>query len=232
MKNNLIYQYYLSYTGPNKELIKENISGFPKWAEIGIKSAKEYAKIIDVSYELNTTDLIGAPNQNLEACRLFMDPYFDKFDKILMLDVDTIVNTSDSIFEEQISDVGMIQEHSTGFTNEIISKLEKYGKVEFKKSSTNGQKRYLNGGVVLWSKEGRLKARERFGGLPVMRDYRETLKLNEQPYLNLMLTLHDIKVTELSNMWNRMNYMWQMGIPDGKINHFLAKHKERMKDYG
>jgi len=110
--------------------------------------------------------------------------------------------------------------------------LENYGDITFKKSSTYlNEKMYLNGGVVLWSKEGRLKARERFGGMEEIVRYRNTLKMNEQPYLNLMLNKHNLEVTEISNEWNRMNYMWAMGIPDGKINHFLATHKSRMKEF-
>ena len=61
--------------------------------------------------------------------------------------------------------------------------------------------------------------------------YRDTLRMNEQPYLNLMINKHDMHVVELSSQWNRMNYMWSFGIPDGKINHFLAKTKTRMKEF-
>lgn len=237
MENNLIYQYYLPYTGTNQNVIAEGKSGFPDWAYIGIESAKAYAKAINVEYELCTEIKINAPNQNLEACRVFMDSYFDQYDKVLMLDLDTIVFTSDNIFDEPIKDIGMIQDGGPGspqgFIQNIITQLETYSRIEFKKSKTfPNEKRYLNGGVVIWSKEGRLKAREKFGGLEEMYRYRETLKMNEQPYLNLMINKHDIEVTELSNKWNRMNYMWPDGKPDGKINHFLANHKERMKLYG
>ena len=31
-----------------------------------------------------------------------------------------------------------------------------------------------------------------------------------------MINKHDMDITELSNQWNRMNYMWPFGIPDGK----------------
>ena len=64
-----------------------------------------------------------------------------------------------------------------------------------------------------------------------IKKYRIATKMNEQPYINLMLNKHNLGVTELSNQWNRMNYMWKNGNPDGKINHFLALHKHRMKDY-
>ena len=233
MENNLIYQYYLPFTGKNTHLIKEGANGFPAWANIGINSAKKYAKAIGVEYELCTEITINAPNQNLEACRVFMDPHFDQYDKVLILDIDTLVDTKENIFNQKFKDVGMVQDggpgSNRGFIDGIVNRLESYGNIKFKKSTTYpNERRYCNGGMVLWSKEGRLKARERFGGLEEMFRYRETLKLNEQPYLNLMLNLHDIHVTELSNEWNKMNYMWKFGVPDGKINHFLGNYKERM----
>lgn len=236
MENNLIYQYYIQYSGTNQEVIRENANGLPDWAELGITSGKKYAETIGVQYEFSDQVTIHAPNQNLEACRVFLDPYFDQFDKVLMLDIDTLVFTKENIFDQEIADVGMIQDGGPGspqgFIHNIINQLESYSGIEFKRSKTfPNEKRYLNGGVVLWSKEGRLKARERFGGLEEMFRYREALRLNEQPYLNLMLNKHNIEVTELSNQWNRMNYMWTAGIPDGKINHFLALHKKRMKDF-
>jgi len=233
---NLIYQYYLPFTGDNKDIIKEEANGFPRWANLGIKSAKKYASAIGVEYELSTEVTINAPNQNLEACRVFLDPYFDQFDKVLMLDVDTLVDTTDNIFDHNIKEMGMIQDGGPGspqgFINSAISKLEAYGNIQFKRSTTfPSEKRYLNGGVVLWTKEGRLKARELFGGMPEIERYRNTLRMNEQPYLNLMINKHNMHVVELSNQWNRMNYMWTFGIPDGKINHFLAKTKTRMKEF-
>jgi len=233
MENNLIYQLYIPYTGPNKNIIREGENGFPDWATIGMKSAQAYANKIGVQYELSTEKTFNAPNQLLEKCRVYLDPYFDQFDKVLFLDLDTIVSTDDNIFNVNINDVGLVQDGGDGaprgFIQNIVNNIESYGGVKLPKSKTVlNEKRYLNSGVVLWSKQGRIKARERFGGLKEINRYRETLKLNEQPYLNLMLNLHNINVTELSNEWNRMNYMWKFEIPDGKINHFLANHKNRM----
>ena len=232
MDNNLIYQYYLPYSGP----LKRDDTSIPDWAELGVASAKKYASLIGVEYEFSDKIIINAPNQNLESARIFLDPKFDKYDKILLLDIDTLVATKKNIFDVQISDLGMIQDGGPGsprsFINNIVSQLEAYGNIKFPNSITfPSEKRYLNGGVQVWSREGRLKARDRFGGLAEMFRYRETLKMNEQPYINLMINLHDIEITEMPNMWNRMNYMWRMGIPDGYINHFLALQKKKMKDY-
>jgi len=224
----LIYQYFLPYSG---EMTNEH-----DWVELGVESAKQYANKIGVEYRFSDEATMNAPNQNLESCRIFLDPWFDKFDKVLLLDIDTLVNTEDNIFDQEVADIGMVQDGGPGspkhLIDSLVSKVEKYGGIQFKKSTTfPNEKRYCNGGLQLWSKQGRLKARKLFGGLEEVYRYREATRLNEQPYLNLMLNLHDMEVTELSNEWNRMMYMWQGGKPDGKINHFLGNWKRRMKDF-
>lgn len=235
MANNLIYQYFLPYTGNNRDIIGNGVD-LPKWAEIGKASAKRYAEAIGAQYEFCDEWKMHAPNQNLESCRVWMDEYFDQFDKVLLLDVDTIIKTRLDIFKEEIADIGMVHEGGVAspksYINNTIARIESYGDITLPKSKTiPHEKRYLNGGVQLWSKEGRLKARERFGGMPEIERYRETLRLNEQPYINLMLALHDMEVTELDNLWNRMSYMWTFGTPDGRINHFLHTTKRLMNEY-
>lgn len=236
MPRNLIYQYYLPYTGPDENIKKQNANGLPDWAEIGLNSAKKYAEAIGVEHMFCNEVTINAPNQNLESGRVFLDPFFDDFDNVLVLDIDTLVNTKQNIFDLPFADVAMIQDGGpgapAGFIRNITRQIEAYGGKKLPQSKTYpGEKRYLNGGVVMWSKEGRLKARKRFGGVEEMWRYRKALKMNEQPYLNLMLNLHDVEVTEWDNMWNKLNYKWKFGIPDGHINHFLARSKTMMKDF-
>jgi len=236
MPRNLIYQYYLPYTGPDAEIKKHGLNGLPAWAELGLNSARKYAATIDVEHMFCDKITINAPNQNLESGRVFLDPYFDDFDNVLVLDIDTLIDTDRSIFNIPFDDIAMVQDGGPGspqgFIRNITTEIETYGGKKLPMSTSfPREKRYLNGGVQMWSKVGRLKARERFGGLPEMFRYRKALKRNEQPYLNLMLNLHDIEVTEISNVWNRTNYMWKFGIPDGHINHFLALSKHRMKDF-
>lgn len=232
--SNLIYQYFLPYTGSNKDII--GTGGLPDWAKKGRASAVKYSENINVDYMFCDEIKMGAPNQNLESCRVWMDPLFDSYDKVLLLDIDTIITTRLNIFNTEIEDIGMVQEGGVGaprgFINNTIARLESYGGISFKYSTTNPhEKRYLNGGVQLWSKEGRLKAREQWGGMSEIERYRKTLRLNEQPYINLMINLHDMKVTEMDNLWNRMSYMWAFGKPDGRINHFLNTTKRLMNEY-
>jgi hypothetical protein len=63
----------------------------------------------------------------------------------------------------------------------------------------------LNSGVLVWSKEARLKARERFD------DWREWLYegpqkslpiMLDQPWINAQLMKHDIEIEGISQVWN------------------------------
>ena len=63
--------------------------------------------------------------------------------------------------------------------------------------------RYLNGGLQLWSKEGRLKAREHFTSVD---HYVLHTRYTEQMYINLQLSQPIFEVTEIDTQWNRMPY--------------------------
>jgi len=88
------------------------------------------------------------------------------------------------------------------------------------------QYRYLNGGLQLWSKEGRAKAKKHFTSVD---DYVLHTRYTEQMYINLQLSQSVFNVTELPTEWNRLSsYQWNGKHPDGKINHFLARTKFNM----
>ena len=83
----------------------------------------------------------------------------------------------------------------------------------------------MNGGLQLWSHDGRLKARKNFTSID---DYVLHTRYTEQMYINLQLSTGLLDVTELDTYWNRMPYQWNNNKPDGKINHFLARLKFEM----
>jgi 3-mercaptopyruvate sulfurtransferase SseA len=89
----------------------------------------------------------------------------------------------------------------------------------------NERFRYLNGGLQLWSRKGRQKAREHFTSID---NYILHTRYTEQMYINLQLSQPIFEVKELDTSWNRMPYQWKGGQPDGKINHFLARTKFNM----
>ena len=73
----------------------------------------------------------------------------------------------------------------------------------------------------MWTKQGRLKARELFTDID---DYVLHTRYTEQMYVNLQLSQPEFKVYEFDTYWDRMPYQWK-GKHDGKINHFLARTK-------
>ena len=150
-------------------------------------------------------------------------------------------NVGENIFEKNIKDVAMVHEvgvHTGGpagwLSRVMYQPLYKRGIIAYgkhlwgddwmfpkSKLYPNEKFRYMNGGLQLWSKEGRLKARKHFTSVD---NYILHTRYTEQMYINLQLSQPIFEVTELDTHWNRMPYQWRNG-PDGKINHFLARTK-------
>ena len=200
---NLVYQYYLPYPGE---------IGKPDWVEIGKKSAEKYSKEIGAEYIYSEEKYMNSVLNVFESFRLFFDESFDCYDKILLLDIDTIVNTKDNIFDIEIEDVGMV--HELGVYN---------------RSAVPGA--LYNGGVQVWSKEGRIKARSLFDSKKHDHFHKETGK-GETAYLNMMLFHHGFKITELESDWNRLNFQWSENNHFGKITHFNDIKKDKMYNHG
>ena len=88
--------------------------------------------------------------------------------------------------------------------------------------------RYLNGGVQLWSKEGRLKARENFTSVDY---YYMHTRYTEQMYINLQLSNPKFNVTELDWTWNSLaTRQWPPEKPQGKFQHFINASKFKMPE--
>ena len=152
-----------------------------------------------------------------------------------------IANVDENIFEDRIDDVAMVHElgvHTGGpagwLSRVMYQPLYKRGIIAYgkhlwgddwmfpkSKLYPNEKFRYMNGGLQLWSKEGRLKARKHFTSVD---NYILHTRYTEQMYIKLQLSQPVFEVTELDTHWNRMPYQWRGG-PDGKINHFLARTK-------
>jgi len=239
---NLIFQYYIPY-----ENFDADMGGveMPDWAIAGKKSAQTYAKMCDAEYELSHDRYYKHLDPRLDSLRLFYDEYFDQFDKILCIDLDMLIATKQNIFREEIKDVGMVHElgvhtgHPRNWLKRVMDVplhqrgIIAYGKHlfgedwEFPKSKLYPQERfrYMNGGLQIWTREGRQKAREHFTSVD---DYVLHTRYTEQMYMNLQLSQPVFDVTELDTKWNRMPYQWKEGRPDGYINHFLARTKFEM----
>ena len=239
---NLILQYYIPY-----ESFDSDIGGakMPEWAHAGSRSAKQYANICGAEYKLSHERFFEHLDPRLDSLRIVYDEQFDEYDNILCLDLDMLINTKKNIFNASVGDIAMVHElgvHTKGpggWLRGVMSPplhergIIAYGKHifgnnwMFPKSKLYPQEefRYMNGGLQLWTKEGRLKARKHFTSVD---HYTLHTRYTEQMYINLQLSQPIFNVTELETFWNRLPYQWVAGKPDGMINHFLARHKFNM----
>ena len=240
---NLIFQYYLPYEGNDKDM---GGGEMPAWAKAGSRSARAYATHCDAEYMLSHERWNPELDPRLDSLRIFHDPYFEQFDKILSLDLDMLISTNENVFNISIDDVAMVHElgvhtgRPAGWMRRAMdAPLQQrgtiaYGKLifgedwMFPKSSLypNERFRYMNGGFQLWTRDGRKKARQHFTSV---HHYVRTIQRTEQQYINLQLSQPVFNVTELDTSWNRMPYQWAGGQPDGKINHFLNRYKFSME---
>ena len=232
---NLVFQYYMPYEANDAHLGGVEM---PSWAKAGSKSAKQYAEQCDAEYILDHNRYFKHLDPRLDALKVIYDPQYDKYDKILSVDLDMLFKTTENIFDIPIGDVAMVHElgihisaggwmkrimESPGHERGIIA----YGKKIFgadwmfpKSELYPDEKfRYMNGGMQLWSKEGRLKARDLFTSVD---DYYMHTRYTEQMYLNLQLSNPTFEVTELDWSWNSLaTRQWPTESPQGKIQHFI-----------
>ena len=241
---NLIFQYYIPYESFDADM---GGSLMPTWALAGSRSAQAYAKKYNAEYILSKNRYFQHLDPRLDSLRLVYDPFFDDYDNVLCLDLDMLIRADcPDIFPYAIKDVSMVHElglfnsTSSGWLRKVMESpayargIKAYGRRlfgkdwQFPKSEMYPQEpfRYLNGGLQLWTKEGRLKAREHFTSVD---DYYMCTRYTEQMYINLQLSQSIFNVNELDTSWNRVSsYQWHGGKPDGKINHFLARAKFTM----
>ena len=241
---NLVFQYYMPYEANDAHLGGVEM---PSWAKAGSKSAKQYAEQCGAEYVLDHDRYFKHLDPRLDALKVIYDPQYDKYDKILSVDLDMLFKTTENIFDIPIGDVAMVHElgihisaggwmkrimESPGHERGIIA----YGKKLFgadwmfpkSKLYPDEKFRYMNGGMQLWSKEGRLKARDLFTSVD---HYYMHTRYTEQMYLNLQLSNPTFEVTELDWSWNSLaTRQWPTESPQGKIQHFINASKFKMPE--
>ena len=150
---------------------------------------------------------------------------FDKYDKVLYVDVDVMPKNMDAnIFDIDVEDIagwpewrhpdlkvkvtwsasGALRQRFADFEAPIIPS-----------SSTKSEIRMINSGVVLWSHQARLKAREQFNDhekwfhhknallTPGLGDVGHSSHCLDQPFMNAMWNKFNFNVLELGIEWNR-----------------------------
>ena len=168
-------------------------------------------------YERDTTVCL------FECLRLIYDPIFDEYDNVFFADTDIVVNTDESIFDIHEGDVTGILEsdirtatgggyngwdYKESTYNDQVRKFEHHGIPITPAMPPNRPSKIqiMNTGVVVWSKQARLRAREVFD------DWKEWYfegpqihmsLMNDQPYLSGQFVKHDFDLNLiLDQTWN------------------------------
>ena len=231
---NLIFQYMI--LNPDLDEQRGPILGqsrskiYSECADISRKSFEIYADKIGADYlysdqavytkdeyERDTTVCL------FECLRLIYDPIFDEYDNVFFADTDIVVNTDESIFDIHEGDVTGILEsdirtatgggyngwdYKESTYNDQVRKFEHHGIPITPAMPPNRPStiQIMNTGVVVWSKQARLRAREVFD------DWKEWYfegpqihmsLMNDQPYLSGQFVKHDFDLNLiLDQTWN------------------------------
>ena len=222
-----IFQYFLSYNSVGKLKHYKNVQGIPLWAKRSVSYFRKYANIHGVDYFFFTDRFVGATSNYFEILRTYKDPMFDKYDKVLYVDVDVIPkDMSGNIFDIDIVDIAgwpewdhpdLLRKPKTTASQTLASRYQHFGSKIVKPKTVQYNIRMINTGVLLWSLQARRKARSKFDDHEKWFHYKNTVLDNnlkasvvghssqclDQPYLNAMWNKYNFDVKELDIVWNR-----------------------------
>ena len=256
---NLIIQYYIRGDGKKYKYDK-----VPEWALVSRRSFEEYAKKWRVEYMWYEEQTVNAPSPFFESLRPVYDETLDVYDYILYVDCDVYAPKDvDNIFDyaKLVTDVGGVMDrHITELDDDLVKYIAQKNQTfsngwfnyeveahdairrhyqnwfKWKKSSTHPElDQFINSGVVLWSKKGRLKARKQFKS---MLEYHTRIPFGptnghqfqkyDQGYLNAMLAMLDFNVMELPVRFNDQE--WDKYRPPIAAKRFIHYTGDKGKD--
>lgn len=229
---NAIFQYMIVNPRVDEERgkIKDRVRSelYQECALLSSQSFQEYAKLIDADYyysdeQVFTKDIDDPTALLFECLRVIYDPMFDQYDKVLFADTDIAVNTQDNILDlcEDGDVFGVLESdivtHTGGGYNswdykdsnyhDYVKKFQMHDIPIIPSLPPNRPSKLtiLNTGIVVWSREARLRARE------VFMDWKEWYNaepkfhmsiMNDQPYISGQLMKHDFDLVTLDQTWN------------------------------
>lgn len=206
MKNNLIYQFY---TG-----------NVPYYAKVSKKLFEQYAERIGADYICDfNKPFVNSANGHYHNCfRPILDTSLDKYDNILFCDMDVfpVEDTTDSIFDQQINNIGIVEETQTPairYTNTegntSKQREEIWGSIVEKNFSgrllrdDENRLRVFNSGVVVYTRAGIELARNNWCDLNKYQSMITSLPrfyMLDQNYLGAMLSFTPFTILE--RKWN------------------------------
>jgi lipopolysaccharide biosynthesis glycosyltransferase len=222
---NAIFQYFLPANGVGKLKHYKNETGIPEWGQYSVAHFAKYAESNNADHHFFTESFVNATSNYFEVCRVFLDPMFDQYDKVLYTDIDVMPkDISQNVFDIDVKDIAgwpefkhreMTADPKWRASTSLKNRYKHFGSELVKPKTVKNDIRMINTGVVLWSKEARLKAREMFDDYEKWFHYKNKLLDSsvrdgghsshclDQPYLNAMWTKYDFDVLEIDMKWNR-----------------------------
>ena len=233
MSKNVIFQYIITSKEVDKRGGIKGWDGtrsslYEEVAKISRESFEKYAERIDATHIYSNrrvaTEGHGCSTSLLHECaRVWLDPIFDEYDNLLFANTDIVVNTDENIFDlmESGADVyGVLESDfvtaSGGGYNSWDGPGDTYDNfcrkfslhdcpiVPVMPPNRPSKITIMNTGVVLWTKEARLRARELF--LPwedwcYSGNFHMSIQ-NDQPYISAQLMKHEFDVETIDQTWN------------------------------
>jgi lipopolysaccharide biosynthesis glycosyltransferase len=213
MSKNIIYQYWDGDLRPGVEASVKNIAEYAE--RIGVEHRFEH----NPAYFKNR--IKGNEWKYYGAFRPVYDTDFDEYDKVLFLDCDifAVDGLEENIFDQLTGDIAMctepFQPKQRVITKGQITSARDTAWAKLLKESWNvniprtedGLVKVWNSGVVLYSKVGRMRAREYW---TEFNNYIDVMKSNnqlhfyalDQNYLTAMIFYANMSLQEMDNDWN------------------------------
>lgn len=232
MSKNAIFQYMITSDAVDQ---RGDIKGrnrselYQECASISRKSFEAYADLICADHHYSDkrvfTEGHGCSTSLLYEClRVIYDPMFDKYDNVLFVDTDIVVNTTKNIFDEcclgaevyGVLESDIVTSNGGGYNswdykestyNDFCSKFNMHNCpiLPTLPPSRPSKLTILNTGVVIWTKEARLRAREEFDSWEDWCYSKPSFHMsimNDQPYISAQLGKHEFDLECLGQEWN------------------------------
>ena len=228
---NLVFQYYIGEQTPN---VKVSVDSFQRYCDkIGclhhFSSSESFIRN-SIFHDSWATSM----RYFFEMLRVVYDPIYDEYDKVMYCDSDILAMTDENIFDIFTGEVGGVVEGDAQTQNDFLEgnrnmndalpltnpKMKKQLIQKFESTNMpmiqskppfslyeHSMPFSINSGVVLWSREGRIKARERFDRWePFVYDSVKTKNMerwmHDQLFITGQIVKHGLDFQPLPNEWN------------------------------
>jgi hypothetical protein len=225
---NIIVQYFLQFNGNGAKAVEGKNYGshnIPIWASLSSNKFLDYSKKVNAEYMFWDTRYVNAVSNFFESVRLFTDPALDVYDKLLFVDVDVFpMLNAPNIFDIDVIDIAGVNEQNFNgclLNHNVWNTQKEHLEKRYNHFGTSvvlnkdSNVRMINSGVMLWSRQARIKARQKFINWNDWYNYKNKIVNSkygkefphrahclDQPYYNAMFNKFEFDIIEIDRRWN------------------------------